>query len=146
MVKNLNKIIAFGLLLFLFSGLYLFSLNYDPLQTEDEDIEVAKSSVDKEFEELFGISSVEEIEDAVEKNLDYRLETFELKDGWGYKIYVDQKIIIDQGHIPAISDVLTFFNQEQAEKTGKLVLKKIKDGIFPPSISITELDSLGVDY
>ncbi|MBA3899261.1 MAG: DUF4907 domain-containing protein [Bacteroidetes bacterium] len=145
MMRNINKIIALGLLLFLFSGIYFFSMNYDPLQTEDEDMEVSKSQSNRDFEEMFGIKS-EEPSEITENKADYRLEIFEQDNGWGYKIYAGQKVVIDQTHIPAISGVVAFYDKEQAEKTGKLVIAKIQSGIFPPTISITELDSLGVEY
>lgn len=64
--------------------------------------------------------------------------------GWGYQILKDGKLIIDQEQIPAIQGNQYFKSEEDALKTGELALKKIKGQIFPPTISIRELDSLGI--
>lgn len=64
--------------------------------------------------------------------------------GWGYQILRDGKLIIDQQQIPAIQGNQSFSTEEDAHKTGELALKKIKGQNFPPTISIQELDSLGV--
>jgi hypothetical protein len=146
MMRNINKIIALGLLLFLFSGIYFFSVNYDPLQTEIEDDEQLPNNSNREFEEMFGITSDEIIESPIDVHVEYRLETIELEDGWGYNIYANQQMVINQIRIPGITAVVSFLNREQAEKAGKLVIQKIRNGIYPPNISKSELDSLGVDY
>ena len=64
--------------------------------------------------------------------------------GWGYQILKDGKLIINQEQIPAIQGIQFFKSEEDAIKTGELALKKIKGQVFPPTISIQELDSLGV--
>jgi hypothetical protein len=66
--------------------------------------------------------------------------------GWGYVIYIDGKQTIHQKHIPGVSGNHGFITEEQAKRTADLVIDKIKDGIFPPSITIQELDSLGIIY
>lgn len=64
--------------------------------------------------------------------------------GWGYQILKDGKLMINQDHIPAIQGNKGFSSKEDAEKTANFMLEKIKKGIFPPTISIEELDSLEV--
>lgn len=64
--------------------------------------------------------------------------------GWGYQLFKDGKLIIDQKHIPAIQGKKGFSSKEDADKTANYILDKIKKGAFPPTISIEELDSLGV--
>ena len=66
-----------------------------------------------------------------------------LKDGWGYEIYVDNKIFIKQNFIPAVSGYHTFKNKDQAILTGKIVLKKMQLG-KPPLITLDDLKQLGV--
>lgn len=64
--------------------------------------------------------------------------------GWGYQILKDGKLMINQENIPAIQGNKGFSNKEEAEKTAEFMLSKIKNGVFPPTISIEELDSLQV--
>ena len=75
----------------------------------------------------------------------YQIITTELPDkGYGYQILKDGKLIIDQQQIPAVQGNQYFTSEEDAKRTGELALKKIKEQMFPPTISIEELDSLGV--
>jgi hypothetical protein len=76
-----------------------------------------------------------------------QLQVFSMKqkDGWGYRIAVSGRDIIKQDNIPAVSGQKAFANEEDALKTGKLVLKKIQDGKLP-NINKRELDSLHVQY
>jgi hypothetical protein len=64
--------------------------------------------------------------------------------GWGYQILKNGKAMIKQPSIPAIQGNNGFLNEKDALKTGEFVLTKIKKGIFPPIVSIEELDSLKV--
>jgi hypothetical protein len=75
----------------------------------------------------------------------YSIETCEIHPNeFGYKILKDGKMIINQMNIPAVQGNKGFPSQESAMKTGELMLNKIKKGVFPPTISKEELDSLGV--
>ena len=64
--------------------------------------------------------------------------------GWGYQILNNGKPYINQPHIPAVSGAEGFNSEEDALKTADLVLYKLENGIVPPSVTIEELDSLGV--
>jgi hypothetical protein len=48
--------------------------------------------------------------------------------GWGYKVFVDDKLYIDQTNIPAVPGLQTFKSQEEALKIGNLVVSKMKNG------------------
>lgn len=75
----------------------------------------------------------------------YEIITTEIPDkGFGYQILKDGKLIIDQQQIPAIQGNRCFASENDAKRTGELALKKIKDQMFPPTISTEELDSLGI--
>ena len=69
---------------------------------------------------------------------------FDQEIGWGYDFYDDGKLIVHQSHIPAIQGNYGFQTKGKAEKTAEYLLKKLNDGIFPPMISVDELDSLDV--
>lgn len=64
--------------------------------------------------------------------------------GWGYKILADGKTYINQPHIPAVSGSQGFESEEKAAKTADFAIYKLEQGIMPPTISVNELDSLGV--
>ena len=51
---------------------------------------------------------------------------------------------INQEYIPAVQGNQCFSSQEDAQKVGDYVLDKIQKGAFPPTVSVEELDSLGV--
>lgn len=83
---------------------------------------------------------------AIENNTSqqFTLKTYKNSSGWGYDIYINNELLIHQPTIPAIAGNRSFKSEEEALKTGNLVLYKIKENISPPSISSMELDSLGV--
>jgi len=64
--------------------------------------------------------------------------------GWGYDVYMEGKLYIHQPHIPAINGNRGFRTADDAKKTGEFAAAKIRNNIMPPSLSIMELDSLGV--
>ena len=79
-------------------------------------------------------------------NTDYSLEVNKINSHWEFVIYKKQKKIIHQNHIPAINKLVGFKSKKDAELVGLLMIKKMESNIFPPSISLNELDSLNVKY
>ncbi|MEO6188358.1 MAG: DUF4907 domain-containing protein [Ginsengibacter sp.] len=65
-------------------------------------------------------------------------------EGFGYDIYLKGRRYIHQPGVPAIPENKGFATQAAAQKTAELVAYKIQHNILPPSISLQELDSLGV--
>ena len=79
------------------------------------------------------------------------LKTFEIKDtlsgkslGWGYDIYVDGKRNIHQPILPGVAGNKHFSSEEHATITGTFAVNKMKQTGGLPTITIKELDSLGV--
>jgi hypothetical protein len=70
--------------------------------------------------------------------------TFSPDIGWGYQILNNGAIYINQPHMPAVEGIQGFSDESKAIKTAELMIYKLKNGVFPPTISIEELDSLGV--
>ncbi|MBC7890558.1 MAG: DUF4907 domain-containing protein [Ferruginibacter sp.] len=69
--------------------------------------------------------------------------TFKTADGWGYTVYVNDKIFIKQSLIPVIEGNKSFANQEDANKLATLVVNKLKHQ-EKPIIRLDELQQLGI--
>ena len=76
----------------------------------------------------------------------FKVETFQAPSGWAYRIYRDSVAVIEQLTLPGIPGNAGFESEALAKSTGLLVKKKLDQGIFPPTISPQELDSLGVKF
>ena len=85
----------------------------------------------------------ESISQSQEDSLTYRL-IYQDSIGWGYQIFEGSKMLIDQKHIPAVQGLKGFASKQKAEIAANYILKKIHNGIFPPTLSQIELDSLNV--
>ncbi len=79
-------------------------------------------------------------------------KTFEVIDslgkshGWGYDLYVNEKKTIHQPMIPAVPGNNSFASQADAEKIGALAAEKMKKTGSLPTISVHDLDSLGIQH
>lgn len=65
--------------------------------------------------------------------------------GYTYQIFISGKLFIDQTVMPAVGGLQKFKNAEQAEAVAKLVVVRFRKA-KPPSITINDLDSLGISY
>lgn len=74
----------------------------------------------------------------------YQVLITENNGGFGYQILKDGKLVIDQPNIPAIQGNQFFSTREKAQKTADYLVEKLNKGIFPPTLAVEELDSLGV--
>jgi len=63
---------------------------------------------------------------------------------YGYNIKMNGRIFIHQPNAPVIPGVEGFLTEKDAQKVAQFVIDKTRKNIFPPSVSIAELDSLGV--
>jgi len=63
---------------------------------------------------------------------------------FGYDIMMEERILIHQPHAPGLPGVEGFKREEDARKVAKFVIGKIRNNIFPPSVTVDELDSLGI--
>lgn len=79
------------------------------------------------------------------KNSKIDVATSKNKDGsWGYSIAIDGRTYIVQPNIPPLPGNKGFNTADEAKKTGEFVGYKIRNNIMPPSVTVAELDSLGV--
>ena len=107
---------------------------------------------------LISCSSNEEVRENPQKNQPQKQETdsepeseeasykiiFTEEIGWGYQIFQGATLVVNQTHIPAIQGMKGFETKEKATIAADYILQKINQGIFPPTITAIELDSLGV--
>ena len=68
----------------------------------------------------------------------------EKSDGYGYDIFIGKDRYIRQQYIPAIQGHAAFSTPAKAYKTASLIANKIRQHILPPTVSVGELDSMGV--
>lgn len=64
--------------------------------------------------------------------------------GWGYEIYVDNKLFIRQNNIPAVNGLQHFTSKEQALKAAGIAVAKMKAG-RKPIISVDDLQQAGIE-
>lgn len=75
----------------------------------------------------------------------YTVEPFQKGEkDWGYRIMNGKELFINQPHIPAVQGNSGFSSEENAAAAGNFMIYKLEAGIVPPTVSIEELDSLGV--
>jgi len=65
-------------------------------------------------------------------------------DTFGYDIYVFGAVLIHQPSRPGLSGNSGFATEEDAMKVAELVIKKIRNNEMPPTVTIQELQELGV--
>lgn len=63
---------------------------------------------------------------------------------FGYEIIINNKVLIRQKSIPGFPGNRGFTTRQDAMKTARLVLGKLRQGILPPTISPSELDGLHI--
>jgi len=71
----------------------------------------------------------------------YEVSLFKSGDGWGYDIMKKDQIYIHQPYMPALEGQLPFNNKQSARKTGKLVVKRIRNH-ESPAVTREELKSI----
>lgn len=77
----------------------------------------------------------------------FTLQTKQNDDGgWAYVVLMNGKQMINQAFIPGVQGKQSFTTEEDAQKVGELVKSKLENNIMPPSVRLSELDSLGIVY
>lgn len=71
----------------------------------------------------------------------YEVDLFKSENGWGYDILINKKTYIHQPYMPVIEGQVPFSDKRSARKTGKLVVRKLKNK-QSPAISKGELELL----
>lgn len=139
-------------LVFCFSALWLLVSCSSPESRQATELPTdslpgAQLSTDQQG--VSATTAADNIADPLAGSNDFSIEVFENKDGtggFGYDLLNGGKVTIHQPHIPAVSGTSGFSSKEDAEKVGSLMLMKIQKGIMPPTITVEELDSLGIKH
>ena len=127
---------------FIYIGFLLFLL----ISCENSTDEVKSTIVNETDPETRPSATMEEkIEVENVRKSPYEVKTIQNSLGWGYEVWKDGALIINQTHIPAIQGLRAFASQEQAQNAVDIIKIKLDKGIFPPTISIDELQGIGVD-
>lgn len=80
------------------------------------------------------------------KDQPVRYELIKTEDrGYGYNIYVSNTLFVHQPTIPCLPGRKGFKTKSDAKKVACLVISKIKKGQIPPSVTISEMEKLGID-
>ena len=100
----------------------------------DENIDSIRLEMAKQIkiEPQYGKSELKAITIRVENNR------------YGYQIMADDKMILEEKSIPAISGYYGFINEEEAMRVAEFAIKKIREGEMPPSITVTDLEEMKI--
>ena len=83
--------------------------------------------------------------DQINESDSYKIKSYEVgHEEWGFDILMDNKMIIHQPLIPAVTGNRGFKSEYDAMTTASFMIEKLRKGMTPPTISTQELDSLGV--
>lgn len=69
-------------------------------------------------------------------------ETYPLPEGWGYRLYIRYKLLVNQPNIPAVSGNASFKKETDARKIAKLASSKVANGQIPPTLTVEEVEKL----
>jgi len=121
----------------LITTLLLFSCSEKP-KTEKEEVPVKVSH--------HKVSETKSVTiKPVEKKSKYRtVSLFEPQTGWGYDIFDGDKLLIHQPNIPVVQGLRGFRTEEDALKVADAVVVKLEQGMMPPTLSLEEMQDLGV--
>jgi hypothetical protein len=71
----------------------------------------------------------------------YEVDIYKSGNGWGYDIIKNNKSYIHQPYMPVVEGQVPFSNKQSARKTGRLVVKKIRNH-KSPAVTREELKSI----
>lgn len=97
-------------------------------------------------EETLVLSGVESVKPDSQQVVSFKIIQIQKPKGFGYDIYIDGKRFLHQPNIPAISGNLSFASRKDAKKVATFVTNKIRKNIMPPSVTLKDLDILGIIY
>jgi len=141
--KNSNRLSTLRILSFIFLPLALTACNEEVEEVSDHSI-VSTNNPEHVLEENVN-TYIDSVDSDVILISKYSFQTtFNEEQGWGYQLLDNGKVFINQPHIPAVQGNKGFSSEEKAIKCAEYALKKVDEGMIPPTLTKIELDSLGV--
>jgi len=77
------------------------------------------------------------------KQHNYSIQLLQQKSGWGYVVYKNEQLFIQQKYMPDISGYHCFANKNDALKTANLVVSKLLQKQMP-TVTKADLESLKI--
>jgi len=74
----------------------------------------------------------------------YKVETFKVSDGWGYRIKLRNKDYLYQPFIPGIPGKKAFPDKKTAARAGNLVVQKLRNQQLP-TLTKEDINKIGLD-
>ncbi|WP_159023402.1 DUF4907 domain-containing protein [Formosa sp. L2A11] len=68
----------------------------------------------------------------------FNSKVYKTNSGYGYEITMNDKLLIKQDYIPAISENISFCNEDDANKIADIVISKLEEKVAP-TITLEEL-------
>jgi len=84
-----------------------------------------------------------EQEQRKDSHSEFRVQTFKVKGGWGYAVFINNKEYIRQRFTPALEGEVPFTTAQQALEVGNYVVYKLKS-TGNPTLSRKELKQLHI--
>lgn len=107
----------------------------------EEQVETVNQVHDEQQTQEESKSISNPITPAINSTISYKI--IENDHGYGYQIFQDDQMMINQPHIPAIAGIKGFETHEKAKIAAEYVKAEIDKGIFPPTVSEEILRDIG---
>jgi hypothetical protein len=73
-----------------------------------------------------------------------KVKTYQVSEGWGYRIIIKDKVFIDQPFIPVLPGKKAFPDKKSAFKAGNIVKQKLISRKLP-ALTKEDIEELGLD-
>jgi hypothetical protein len=160
MMTNKKSITTFSLLilstLFIITGIPVIAAPSQPAAVKDKK-EVKEGKPVKQFlnvnlekKEQANPPEIKQIKDVKKEKSSYADAEITIriipasKKTFGYDIIMNNRLFIHQPHVPGMSGNDGFADMEKAQKVAEFVVKKIKNNEMPPTVTMDDLNRMGV--
>jgi hypothetical protein len=155
--KNI-KTFSFAILftLFIFTGIPVIAAPSQPAIVKDKKEVKAEKPVKQslnlnlEKKEQANPPEIKQIKDVKKEKNPYADAEITIKvfpasnKTFGYDIILNNRPFIHQPHVPGMSGNDGFADMEKAQKVAEFVVKKIKNNEMPPTVTMDDLNRMGV--
>lgn len=73
----------------------------------------------------------------------FQYSAYHTQNGWGYRIFQNDQLFIDQPFIPVVAGNQPFKTEADAKKTARVICEKLKDGQLP-TITLHDLQEMQI--